>query len=93
MKANIDLSGNYVKSGARIILNSASFLLIKKRKNPDLLKAQNYLVFETNGKQSYCSSLYPTDKESTFNADYAGVKYVLTFSDSRVLVRHREVRK
>lgn len=89
MRTNIDLSGNYLKSGPKIILDKASALVIKERKKPDLLKTQNYLVFETNGKQSYCSSLYPTNESNTFNADYAGIKYVISFSDSRVTIKHR----
>lgn len=85
----IDLSGNYLKSGHKIILSEASSLLIKERKKASLTKTLNYLVFETKGKQAYCSSLYPTEKSNTFNADYSGIKYTITFSNDSVLIKNR----
>lgn len=89
--AKVNLSGHYLKSGPKIILDKASALVIKERKKPDLLKTQNYLVFEHKGKQGYCSSLYPTDKENTYNIDYQGFKYTVTFSDSQASIKARGV--
>lgn len=89
--AKLNLSGQYLKSGPKILINDTSSLLIKERKKPDLIKTKNYLVFEINGKQSYCSSLYPTNNPSTFNLDYTGIKYSVTFKDDKVLIKERGV--
>lgn len=87
--ANINLSGHYLKSGPKIIINDCTSLVIKARKKPDLLKAKDYLVYEDKEGQVYCSSLYPTEFDSTFNIDFQGIKYTVTFSSVKALIKVR----
>ena len=86
MSANLFDSGVFTKEVGTFFKDSNVKYIIATRKKPTPTKPINYILAKTKGKTYYISSLYPTEKESVFNADYQGNKYSIKFENKKVIV-------
>ena len=83
-KTELDLTGDYSVKNKTLIRNDGMELFLGERKKPTSSKPVNFLLLvDSNGKKSYCSSMFPNPKSrGTFNMDYDNKKYLLSFSDT-----------
>ena len=63
--------------------SNLKFLIVERKKTTPT-KTQFFILAKEKGKTNYISSLYPTDKENTFRADYNGIKYIVTIDTNTV---------
>lgn len=78
----LTLSGTFSRESTQIHLSEDHILHIRERTNYTATSPRFFLALVVEGKESYVSSLFPTNKPKFYNADYVGNKYVLDFTDS-----------
>lgn len=86
---NLFSVGTYSKNNNSFFVNDSVKYLIAQRKNVTPSKSTKFIVAKAKGKDYYISSLYPTEIENQFNADYQGHKYLLIITDNEVEVLNR----
>jgi hypothetical protein len=86
----LTLSGTFLRESNQIHLSENQILHIRERSNYTMKTPRFFLALEVDGKESYVSSLFPTNKPKVYNADYVGNKYTLDFTEpSKVKIKPR----
>lgn len=84
MMSNLDnLSGEYKVRGKTLTTqdNGKPVFIITTRTHLTPGKAPKFLLaLDEKQARTYVSSLYPSAADTTYSFDYAGVKYVLTYT-------------
>jgi hypothetical protein len=87
MKTKLFTSGTYTKNLNSYFSDNGLRYLIATRKNTSPSKPKNYLLAKVDSRGYYISSLYPTQTENLYKAEYQGQRFEVFFDDHCMTVK------
>ena len=87
----LDFVGDYTKDGGRYYSDQSNTKLIVGKRKDVTTKTREFILFVTGNRTrpQFFSSLFPTQTENVFKADYQGINYDVCLDNGKLSISER----